>query len=262
MDLSPLGGMAVYLNPSLASNSMVSGAVDSGGADALVEAASGTLVVSAVNNALVGQWQATVSGHSIMGLGAACRPIYSGGFGRYPIYLFTHDGIMALPQRTSGIYGEPRLISQEVLASGAKPVMAGDVVWFVSRHGVLCSLSGSLVKRMLHGIEGDARSGAGNRALRVARAPLRRRPRKTQGGGAPARPLQPRNRAVALPVALHDAHAGRQARDLARREEAWFPDLLRRHNRNGRDGRAARRVCLCSQGNRARFHSCQRAPSN
>jgi len=157
MDLSPLDGMAVYLNPSLASNSMVSGAVDSGAADALVEAASGTLVVSAVNNALVGQWQATVSGHSIMGLGAACRPIYSGGFGRYPIYLFTHDGIMALPQLASGIYGEPRLISQEVLASGAKPVMAGDVVWFVSRQGVLCSLSGSLVKMMLHGIDGDAR---------------------------------------------------------------------------------------------------------
>ena len=106
-------------------------------------------------------------------------------------------------------------------------------------------------RERLRGIEGDARSGAGNRALRVARAPLRGRPRKTQGGGAPARPLQPRNRAVALPVALHDAHAGRQARHLARREEAWFPDLLRRHNRNGRDGRAARRVRLCAQGNRA-----------
>ena len=43
----------------------------------------------------------------------------------------------------------------------------------------------------------------------------------------------------------------RQARHLARREEAWFPDLLRRHNRNGRDGRAARRVRLCAQGNSA-----------
>ena len=74
--------------------------------------------------------------------------------------------------------------------------------------------------------------------------------------------LQPRNGAVALSVALHDAHDGRQARDLARREEARLPNLLRRHHRHGRDGRAACRVCLYAEGDCARLHSGQRAPSD
>lgn len=156
MNLSPLNGMAVYVNPSLAGNALVNGTVDGSGSSAIIEPANGTLVVSAVSNPLVMQWQAAVSGNNIIGLAAACRPIYSGGFGRYPVYLFTDKGIMALPQHTSGDYGEPRLISQEVLAAGAEPVMVGDAVWFVSQHGVLCRLSGSTVGWMLRNVESTA----------------------------------------------------------------------------------------------------------
>lgn len=153
MDLSPLNGMAVYVNPSLAGNALENGTVDGSGSSVIIEPANGLLVVSTVGNPLVTQWQAAVSGNSIMGLAAACRPIYSGGFGRYPVYLFTDHGIMALPQHNSGNYGEPRLISQEVLAGGATPAMAGDAVWFVSQHGVLCRLSGSTVSRVLRQVE-------------------------------------------------------------------------------------------------------------
>lgn len=157
-DLVPLDGtgMAIYINPSLAGNEMTSGAIDGSGSSFVLEPSGGNLEVSMVANPLVREWKATVSGCAIMGLAAACRPIYSGGFGRYPVYLFTTQGIMALPQHSSGNYGEPRLISQEVLAGGAKPVMAGDVVWFVSQHGVLCSLSGSTVKRVINGVEHTA----------------------------------------------------------------------------------------------------------
>lgn len=151
-DLSPLEGtgMAVYINPSLASNALVSGTLPNNDDTTCSVAARGTIVVSAVGNALVTQWRAEVSGCTIRAMGAACRPIYSGGFGRYPIYLFTTQGIMALPQSTNGNYGEPRLITEAVLGEGAKPVAGGDALWFVSQHNILCSIAGSTLKRWLN----------------------------------------------------------------------------------------------------------------
>lgn len=145
-------GMAAYINPSLNSNMMTTGTISGQGTSSVSIPSQGTVVVSAVGNPLVTQWRAEVSGCRILALGAACRPIYSGGFGRYPIYVFTTQGIMALPQSTSGAWGEPRLITEVVLADGTKPVAGGDALWFVSQHGILCRLSGSTVKRMLHRI--------------------------------------------------------------------------------------------------------------
>ena len=151
-DLAPLEGtgMAAYINPSLQSNAMTAGSLPSQGSSLITIPGEGTVVVSAVGNPLVTQWRAEVSGCRILALGAACRPIYSGGFGRYPIYVFTTQGIMALPQSTSGSWGEPRLITEVVLANGANPVAGGDALWFVSQHGILCRLSGSTIRRMLH----------------------------------------------------------------------------------------------------------------
>lgn len=148
-DLAPIEGtgMAAYVNPSLHTNTMVTGSLTSTGNDNTIINGSGTIMVSAVGNPLVTQWRASVSGTSIKALGAACRPIYSGGFGRYPIYLFTTQGIMALPQSTSGAYGEPRLITEVVLGNGPAPVAGGDALWFISQHGILCSISGSSLKR-------------------------------------------------------------------------------------------------------------------
>ncbi len=151
-DLAPIDGtgMAAYINPSLNSNVMTTGTISGQGSSSVTLPSQGTIVVSAVGNPLVTQWRAEVSGCCILALGAACRPIYSGGFGRYPIYVFTTQGIMALPQSSNGTWGEPRLITEVVLAYGARPVAGGDALWFVSQHGILCRLSGSTVKRMLH----------------------------------------------------------------------------------------------------------------
>lgn len=154
-DLSPLEGtgMAAWVNPTLASNLMATGQHPSGGTSTALQACDGVVVVSDVANPFVTRWRATVSGCSIMALGAACRPIYSGGFGRYPIYLFTSRGIMALPQQVSGTYGEPRLISEVVIADDACTVAGGDSLWFVTQHGILCRLSGSSVSRLLNGVD-------------------------------------------------------------------------------------------------------------
>lgn len=146
-------GMAVFVSPSLLTNAMTPGPHPSGGSGKALMPAGGTVVVSAVGNPLVVQWRAAVSGCDILAMGAACRPIYSGGFGRYPIYIFTTQGIMALPQSTAGNYGEPRLITQAVIARESRPVQGGDGLWFVDQHGILCQLVGSLLKRVLHGVD-------------------------------------------------------------------------------------------------------------
>lgn len=158
-DLAPLEGtgMAAFVNPSLADNSMSSGSVSASGNPIVSIPAQGTLMVSAVGNALVTQWRTLVSGTTIRGIAAACRPIYSGGFGRYPIYLFTDEGIMALPQQANGTFREPRLISETVLAPDAVPVAGDDGVWFVSQYGELCFLMGSALKRMLKVVTSNAR---------------------------------------------------------------------------------------------------------
>ena len=150
-DLAPIEGtgMSAYINPSLHSNTLTTGTLTNSNNSVSTIPAQGELVVSAVGNPLVTQWRETVSGCDILALGAACRPIYSGGFGRYPIYRFTTQGIMALPQSVSGNYGEPRLINREVIASNAMPVPGGDALWFVNQHGILCSITGSTLKRWL-----------------------------------------------------------------------------------------------------------------
>ena len=151
-DLAPIEGtgIAAYINPALQSNAMSAGTISGQGTSSVIIPSKGAVLVSAVGNPFVMQWRAEVSGCRILALDAACRPIYSGGFGRYPIYIFTTQGIMALPQSTNGTWGEPRLITEVVLGDSAKPVAGGDALWFVSQHGILCQLSGSKVKRMLH----------------------------------------------------------------------------------------------------------------
>lgn len=172
--LSPLDGtgMAVYINPSLSNNVMTTGTAGTNGSDHIDLPSGGALVVSAVGNPLVTQWRAAVSGTSIMGLAAACRPIYSGGFGRYPVYLFTDEGIMALPQQVNGNFGEPRLISSLVIGSGSTPCAGGDGVWMVSRHGELCFIKGSTLTRVITGVDVTAQLAWNNleRELWIASA--------------------------------------------------------------------------------------------
>ena len=63
--------------------------------------AGGDVVVSAPGNALTEAHRRSVLGAVPLAMAVVTRPLYSGGFGRYPVYVFTDDGIYAIPQRAS-----------------------------------------------------------------------------------------------------------------------------------------------------------------
>ena len=157
-DLNVLEGcdMAASINPAFAFNTLSTGTLPTGGDSTVLQPSNGIIRVSDIANPLVTNWQSMVSGCTILALAPACRPIYSGGFGRYPVYLFTSRGIMALPQRANELFAEPRIISQHVIGPGAAPLAGGDAVWFVTMNNELCTLVGSTVKTMLCGIEPSA----------------------------------------------------------------------------------------------------------
>ena len=107
--------------------------------------AGGDVVVSAPGNALVEAHRHSVLGAVPLAMAVVTRPLYSGGFGRYPVYVFTDDGIYAIPQSARGTLGEARLVDRSVIAADVRPVEGDGDIWFVSRHGHLCRLSGSQV---------------------------------------------------------------------------------------------------------------------
>lgn len=104
--------------------------------------AGGDIVVSVPGNALVEAHRRAVLGTVPLALAVVTRALYAGGFGRYAVYVFTDDGIYAVPHGATGQLGEARLVDRTVIA-GVSPVEAGSDVWLVSRHGHLCRLSGS-----------------------------------------------------------------------------------------------------------------------
>lgn len=103
----------------------------------------GSVIVSAPGNALVEVHRRNVLGANPLALAVVTRPLYSGGFGRYPVYVFTDDGIYAIPQSATGTLGEARLVDRTVIEATVRPVEAGRDIWFVSRHHHLCRLSGA-----------------------------------------------------------------------------------------------------------------------
>ena len=103
----------------------------------------GDVVVTMPGNALVEAHRRSVLGASPLAIAVVTRPLYSGGFGRYPVYVFTGDGVFAIPQRASDTLGEARLVDRTVINPAVAPVEGGGDVWFVSRHGHLCRLSGA-----------------------------------------------------------------------------------------------------------------------
>lgn len=106
----------------------------------------GVLAVSAVGNALVTARQQAITGAQVRAIMPLSRAIYSNGFGRYPIVLFTDEGIYALPQSTgSSAFGEARLLSRTVIAAGSQPVEGNRDLYFNDVHGNLCRLRGSEV---------------------------------------------------------------------------------------------------------------------
>lgn len=105
----------------------------------------GDVVVSLPGNALVEANRRAVVGSRPLALAVVTKPLYSSGFGRYPVFVFTSDGIFAIPQSASGTLGEARLVDRTVIAADVPPVEGDGDIWFVSRHRHLCRLSGSRV---------------------------------------------------------------------------------------------------------------------
>ena len=103
----------------------------------------GDVVASMPGNALAEGHRRRVTGTLPLAMAVVTRPLYSSGFGRYPVYVFTDDGIYAIPQSATGALGEARLVDRTLIAAAVPPVEGGGTVWFISRHGHLCRLDGS-----------------------------------------------------------------------------------------------------------------------
>lgn len=114
--------------------------------------ATGQLACSAHGNAMITQQLARVTGASLMAIAPVSRALYSGGFGRYAVYLFTGEGIYAVAQSAMGTLGEARLVDRTIIAAGCVPIDGDRDVYFVDRNGWLCRLTGSEVTRLLPGV--------------------------------------------------------------------------------------------------------------
>ncbi|MDY5965458.1 MAG: hypothetical protein SPJ38_01055, partial [Sodaliphilus sp.] len=106
----------------------------------------GRLTVSHIAQPLITEFSQTVTGAEIVALAATERPIYSGGFGRHPLYVFTDQGIFVIPQSSSGALGEAKLMSRKVVNAHTRPISGGGKIWFVSAHQQLCSIEGSKIR--------------------------------------------------------------------------------------------------------------------
>lgn len=116
----------------------------------------GDVVVSEPGNVLVEAHCRRVQGAEPLAMAVVTRPLYSGGFGRYPVYVFTDDGIYAIPQSAAGTMGEARLVDRTVIDSSVAPVEGRNAVYLLSRHGHLCRLEGARVEVCLRHVPASA----------------------------------------------------------------------------------------------------------
>ena len=82
----------------------------------------GDVVVTPPGNALVEAHRRSVTGTVPLAMAVVTKPLYSGGFGRYPVYVFTDDGIYAIPQSATGTLGEARLVDRTVIAAAVPAI--------------------------------------------------------------------------------------------------------------------------------------------
>ena len=149
-ELTPLehAGIAATYESHLSPFSLTSGTPQSASSSGTLISTPGRLVVSHIGNPLTTFCSQTVTGAHITALVVTERPIYSGGFGRHPLYVFTRQGIYVVPQSANGSFGEAKLMSRKILAEGSTPVAGGGKIWFNSAHHRLCSIEGAAIKVM------------------------------------------------------------------------------------------------------------------
>lgn len=144
----PHAGIAASFESEWQAITPTSGTAQSVDTSGTVISTPGRLIVSHIGNPLTTFSSQTVTGAHITALVATERPIYSGGFGRHPLYVFTRQGIFVVPQSTNGSFGEAKLMSRKILAEGTTPVAGGGKIWFNSAHRRLCIIEGSAIKML------------------------------------------------------------------------------------------------------------------
>ena len=140
------GAVSLCLQENASHTPFTAGSADTTTTDAPVTDAGSKMWCSRMENPFILNENQRLTGTRITAIAVACRPIYSGGFGRYPLYIFTSQGLFALPQRSNGDYGEARIIARKILAHDFTPAEGGGMVWFKTQLGDLCSVNGSTVK--------------------------------------------------------------------------------------------------------------------
>ncbi len=154
----PSASMAVAYGSGFAANALVPvSAATSVQAVNDSDPALGSMAVMAMGNPFVAEAVCPVGADTVRAIALACRPIYSSGFGRYPVYVFTGSALYAVPRLTTGAYGEARLLYRDGIEEGG-PVVGGDEsVWFVSAtDGSLCRVEGAKCTRVLRGLGSGA----------------------------------------------------------------------------------------------------------
>lgn len=136
-------GMACFVEPGLSENVMVEGY----SFDELTELNTEDLLltemaVSSIGNPFVVEQRRMVGQGEVVRLAAASKPIFSGVFGRYPVYAFTSDGIYAVAYRETENYKDSQLISHRVLGKQNAVAVSDDKVFFVSSADEVCVLTG------------------------------------------------------------------------------------------------------------------------
>ena len=145
-------GISVWLNSDLSNVQLSTGTAIDDEERNIEEPATGLIGVSRMKNPFVQEREHEVCGEDILGLAVALKPIYSGGFGRYPMYAFTSGGVYALPWQTSGIYGEARMVSRSILGNDCVMAEGRDCVWYITRSGKLESIRGNMVSEHLRDV--------------------------------------------------------------------------------------------------------------
>ena len=113
------------------------------------EPLAGWLAISGKGNPLVWQLSRPLTGTAIRAIASATSPAYHSGLGRYPLFIFATDGVYALPQLSSGNYGEVRMLSRHTIATGCQPCETSHGIFFTNTHGDVMSIGNGLIKRHL-----------------------------------------------------------------------------------------------------------------
>lgn len=117
-----------------------------------IDAHDSSVSLSAVANPLVQEMTISLNCGKILSVASSLKPLYSGGYGRYPLYLFAEEGVYALPRMASGAFGTPHLILRETIKQGIEAVEADEAIYFISNRATVHRLEGGNSSLAMQGV--------------------------------------------------------------------------------------------------------------